>query len=87
MNRDQLLDEAKSLINGDRADIYGDPTVNHVRIARMWSAYLGHDISAHDVAICFILTKVSRLAASASHMDSYIDIAGYAALAAEFESA
>lgn len=63
-----------------RAETYGDPSPNLERTAALWSAYLGHEISAHDVAICMILVKVSRAKVSA-HADNYTDIRGYAEIA------
>jgi hypothetical protein len=33
MKRDEILDTAKALINGDRAKDYGDADLNHQRIA------------------------------------------------------
>jgi hypothetical protein len=66
----------------ERGKDYGDPVVNHARIAELWTAYLGHDVTAHQVAICFILAKISRLAQSPGHLDSYVDIDGYARIAA-----
>ena len=45
---------------------------------------LKQDISAHDVAMCMLLLKVARIKHKATP-DSYIDIAGYAAIAAEIE--
>jgi len=81
---DNILKIAQDLIKGDRANDYGDKTITHSNIATLWSDYLGHPISAHDVAICMILLKIARLK-TAHKEDSYIDIAGYAAIAAEIE--
>ena len=61
---------------------YGDPVMNHSRIAALWSAYLGRDVTAHEVSICMILVKISRLASHPGHIDSLIDIDGYARIAA-----
>lgn len=63
-----------------RAQTYGDPRPNMERTAALWSAYLGHHVSAHDVAICMILVKASRAKVSA-HTDNYTDIRGYADIA------
>ena len=63
-----------------RAQTYGDPHPNMERTAALWSAYLGTEVSAHDVAICMILVKVSRAKVSA-HTDNYTDIRGYADIA------
>lgn len=61
---------------------YGDPVVNHARIAALWSAYLGREVTAHEVAVCMILVKISRLASDPGHLDSLVDIDGYARIAA-----
>ena len=64
----------------ERAQHYGNPKPNMERTAALWSAYLGHTVTAHDVAICMILVKVSRSKVS-NHPDNYLDIAGYASIA------
>lgn len=70
----------------ERGTHYGDPLTNHYRIADLWSAYLeleGADrLTAHDVAMLMILVKVSRAKADPGHVDSYVDIDGYARIAA-----
>ena len=63
-----------------RAELYGDPGPNFERTAALWSAYLGHDISPHDVAMCMVLIKVSRCKAG-DNADNYLDIQGYASIA------
>lgn len=89
MNRVEILNTAAELISGDRAATYGDATVSHQRIADLWSAYLGTPVSAVDVAMCMVLLKVSRSKGGdkPGKMDTFVDIAGYAALCAEFEAA
>jgi hypothetical protein len=82
MKRNDILTTATNIINGDRAEDYGDARENFGRIAAMWSAYLGHDINVTDVGPMLVLLKVARLAHSQGD-DSFIDIAGYAALGAE----
>lgn len=77
--------EAYTLVDVDRAQMYGDGKANMRRIARLWSEYLGVDIRAKDVAAMMVLHKVSRIAEfqtkpSMNMHDSWIDIAGYAAL-------
>lgn len=64
----------------ERAEHYGDPRVNWERIAAMWSAFLGVEISAHDAAVCMILMKASRTKQGV-HEDNYVDMAGYADIA------
>jgi hypothetical protein len=64
----------------ERGHDYGDAGHNHRRIAALWSAYLGTHVSAHDVAICMILVKVSR-AKAGRRDDNYQDISGYSEIA------
>ena len=79
-----LLDEAKKLIGGDRQTDYGDKLKNHQNIADFWSIFLQKKITAHDVAICMALVKVARLM-NQHKKDSYLDMAAYAAIAGEIE--
>ena len=85
MNSKDLLNETIKVITGPRAKDYGDKYINHVNISELWSSYLDHEISPHDVAICMALVKIARLK-NRRTKDCYIDIAGYAAIAAEIES-
>ena len=77
--RQQLLDQASTLIHGDRNNQYGPPTQDFTRTAQMWTAYLGQPIQPHDVAALMILLKMSRIAWQPDKQDSWTDIAGYAA--------
>lgn len=79
-----ILQEAERIINGQRAADYGDARVSFERIAGMWSAYLGAELGALDVANLMILLKVSR-AKNGFHRDSYVDIGGYAGLTNQLE--
>ena len=62
-----ILDEAASIVNGSRAQDYGENSLP--LISAYWSTYLGQEVSGRDVANLMILLKVAR------------DIAGYVALA------
>ena len=85
MKSRDLLKETIKVITGPREKDYGDKYNNHVNISELWSSYLDHEISPHDVAICMALVKIARLKHRRTK-DCYIDIAGYAAIAAEIES-
>ncbi|AEJ93464.1 phosphofructokinase [Mycobacterium phage Benedict] len=74
-----ILQEAERLINGERQQQYGEATESFERIAGMWSAYIGKELTPHDVVNLMVLLKVSR-AKFGYHRDSYVDIAGYAGL-------
>lgn len=79
-----ILEEARDLIRGDRASSYGDAKASFARIASLWSTYKGVEITAKDVAAMMILLKVSRGVTSAKR-DNWVDIIGYAALGSEIE--
>lgn len=83
MNRQELLDTAAKITKGDREKNYGSPEDNFGRIAELWSTYLGWDVSASDVAAMMVLMKVARIAHDPKHIDSWVDIAGYAACGGE----
>ena len=78
------LDEAKKIIYGDREKTYGKPSKNLDCIAKLWTAYLesvgGRELENKDVAIMMVLLKAARLANDPYHLDSVVDICGYAAL-------
>ena len=85
MNRDEILQTACDLINGDRAKEYRDAYLNHARIAALWTTYVRSkpdDLTHVDVAMMMVLMKVARSIETPKD-DSFVDIAGYAALAGE----
>lgn len=82
-----ILEEAQTIIYGDREQTYGHPSKNLEVIAEMWNAYINGRITiedyvldAKDVAVMMILLKAARLANNRNHRDSAVDICGYAAL-------
>ena len=81
--REEILQEAEKLINGNRAKDYGDAYENHERIAKMWSVLLDTDVSVSQVYQCMVAVKLSRLIVSPEHEDSWVDICGYGALGGE----
>lgn len=82
MTRKELLESALRATT-ERGVEYGKPEDNFAIIARLWRAYLGVAVNAHDVAMMMVLFKVARAKASPEHTDNLTDIAGYAACAAE----
>lgn len=84
MTREELLDAAKLIVTGDREDDYGTPENSFAEIAVLWNTYLETYISSEDVAVMMMLLKVARLKHSRHRsVDSWVDIAGYAACGAE----
>ena len=84
-NREKLLNEAKRIVCGDRDQQYGKPEDTFRVIAEFWTSYLGTEITASDVCDMMILLKVARNRYKQKH-DTLVDIAGYAACAAECEN-
>jgi len=83
MKRAEILSKAESLVNGPRAQAYGEAQENHERIAEMWSVILNKDVSVSQVYQCMIAVKLARLIVTPEHEDSWIDICGYGALGGE----
>lgn len=77
----ELLDEAKDIITKDRQTSYGDPVYSFGKIAKLWSAYLGFDISPWDVTQLMILLKISRAKTGRHERDNMRDVLGYATIA------
>jgi hypothetical protein len=81
--REELLDEAKRLITGDRNLSYGKPTQNFTDTAKIWTVQLRHKlkddvvITPGEVAALVIGLKLARIVASPKR-DNWADIAGYA---------
>ena len=84
MTRKETLQKAEKCVNGDRDLKYGKPENNFATIARYWTEYLGINIKAADVAVMMCLFKIARLQSSKfADLDSWVDLAGYAACGAE----
>ena len=83
MDKNEVLDKAKNIINGERQGAYGNAEDNFANIAAFWSTYLNTPIDSTDVANMMILMKVARNSSGVYKDDNYIDICGYAALGGE----
>jgi hypothetical protein len=80
------LDEAKRTICGERQDVYGSPEDSFTLIANYWNAYLAAKdgmLSALDIAHMMILFKMARVQGQAPKYDNYVDLCGYAGIAAD----
>jgi hypothetical protein len=82
MTGELLLRQAATIVANRRA-VYGDPATSMDLVARRWSITLGRPVSPAQVALCLIDLKLARLAHDPSHLDSMVDIAGYAAVLRE----
>lgn len=83
--RAYILREAERCVCGHREQDYGSPEDNFKIIALLWSAYLDHPVSALDVSMMMSLLKVARIRSGNGTMDSFIDLAGYAACGGEIK--
>jgi len=83
MKRGDILKEAERLTHGNRNSNYGEPLVNHQRIADIWSVILGAKVRPDQVALCMVGVKLARLIETPQHQDSFIDGAAYFAIAGE----
>lgn len=92
MTRPEILDAARSCVCGAREQDYGTPENNFATIGNFWFIYLNaahpdlaltpDHITAKDVAVMMALLKVARIA-TGDNIDSFVDLAGYAACAGE----
>lgn len=78
-----LLAEAAVLTGGDRNRAYGEPVANMQHIADIFGAISGHKITARDVALFHVATKLARLYGNATHRDSHVDGMAYLGIAFE----
>jgi|TARA_R110001592_G_scaffold358128_1_gene662287 hypothetical protein len=85
MRREDILTSAMNLTRGNRQKAYGDWAANSADIAAIWSIILGHEVEPRQVGLMMAALKLVRLK-RAGHEDSYIDLAGYAALGGESDS-
>lgn len=80
VDRKVILQLAERAINGNPEDTFK-------MIADFWSVYLGVAITPADVAIMQGLLKVARSKHNPTNSGNYVDLAGYAACAAEVAGA
>lgn len=82
-DRKECLEKAIQTTCEDRNDEYGEPEKVFETISCFWANYLEAPISPLDVANMMILLKIARSKSGPTHLDNYIDMAGYAACAFE----
>jgi hypothetical protein len=87
VGREEILQAAMEAVT-KRNLTYGEPEDSFSAIAELWLAWLKirktQDLGVVDVAIMMMLMKIGRLAGNGgNHIDTWIDIAGYAACAGE----
>lgn len=79
-----ILEKLKGIVCRDRMKDYSDAEDNFLHIAKRWELYLNQRfkvnirIESYDVAVMMCDVKISRIAATPRHQDSWYDLAGYA---------
>lgn len=82
MKASDALGQAQAIIR-ERGESYGDVRDNMYTTAARFSMTLGHKVTAAQVCLLMIDLKLARLKETPNHIDSVMDIMGYAALLAE----
>ena len=78
MNGPQLLEHAAELISRRRRE-YGEPVDVFEAVAKRWSLVFGTKVTVAQVVIALLDVKLVRLSSNSEHLDSQVDVAGYAA--------
>ena len=82
MNGPGLLEHAAGLVTRRRRE-YGKPADVFEAVAKRWSLVFGTKVTAAQVVLALVDLKLVRLTHDPRHLDSIIDIAGYAGCLAE----
>ena len=87
MNREQILSTAIQYVTKDRAATHGDAEDSFDNIADLWSWWMdGRErcvFNGLDVAMMMVFFKLARIKGNPGHLDSFVDGAGYLAIAGE----
>jgi hypothetical protein len=82
MNGPELLEHAAGVVTRRRRE-YGEPVDIFDAVAKRWTLVFGIDITAAQVVIALLDLKLVRLSRDPRHLDSLVDVAGYAAVLRE----
>ena len=69
--------KSDELVAGPREQRYGHPKDNYRRIAHIWSAVLGIEVTPTQAVLCELGVKFSRLIQSPDDEDTQVDVHGY----------
>ena len=72
-SRIDLLKRAIEYTDGDRRTDYGSPIENHEHIAMIFNSITGKRLTAKDIALVQVATKLARMTSSPKKDDHYID--------------
>jgi hypothetical protein len=74
----EQFDAAYANVTQDRRDVYGPPEDTYRRIATLRSVVDECQDSQIREILGMVVTKVARLVQTPDHLDSWVDVAGYA---------
>lgn len=78
----EQFDAAYAVVTADRRDVYGDPQDTYRRVAALRTVVDEcADAQVREI-IGMVATKLVRLVQTPEHLDSWVDVAGYARTAA-----
>jgi len=74
-----ILQEADKLTNSDRQSVYGHPSDDFAKVSAMTAPIVASKVDPRlKHALYMMQVKIARLLNTPNHIDSVIDIAGYA---------
>lgn len=94
--RREILQVAERCVCGDRDQEYGGPEDSFALIARLWEPIIearcvssSGEITLDAVTVALLMAelKIARAATNIVHMDSWVDLVGYAACGGEIAAA
>jgi len=83
MDHRDVLKEAQSLLS-QRGNSYGEAQLNFERAATLMSVLSGKTYTAYEMSLAMLAIKLSRIANTPTHHDSWVDGINYMAFCAEF---
>ena len=70
----------------DRGKVYGHPKINQGRISSRQSNLFDFPITDVQACLAMVEVKLARIQETPSHVDSYIDILAYIAIAVSLQT-
>lgn len=83
MKKTEILDKAKEIISKNRYKDENKGEDVFETIASLWSSYKDVTFTKVDVCMMMSLLKIARIKNNPKHIDSFIDLCGYAAIGGE----
>ena len=71
-----IFEEAEAIVHGARQGTYGSPERSFHRIALMWTAILGVEVTTQQAMLMMVAFKLAR-ESHAHKRDNLVDAAGY----------